>query len=375
MNKKSKATNGYAASISANATSDNMQWTKYHNPKGGHGFAAEDGNAFWERILGHKVEIVGLDNAKDGADLLIDGVPVQLKYHKDAYSTTEACFNSEGMFRYDGKEIMVPKDQYEEVVARLRKKIAEGKVPGVTDPDAAESMVRKGHLTRQQVQNLKKFGTKESLAFDVLTQAQVAGFVGGISAFWSFVSAKRSGADTKQAAVAAGKEFGKSGSKTLACGVATQQFLRTEAGRKAATVATHAVRKSINTVCKTGAGKKVVEKIAQGVGGKVVKGAAARTVATRAIRGNVITSSIVFAVDSVPDTYRLCAGKMTVKEYGKSRAAGAAGVAGGSAGYLAGMAVGTAVLPGVGTAIGGFVGGLLGGIGGTAGAKKVMSLF
>lgn len=372
MDKDNKFTNGYAASISANATSDNMQWTKYHSPKGGHGFAAEDGNALWERILGHKVEVVGMDNAKNGADLLIDGTPVQLKYHKDAYSTTEACFDAEGLFRYDGKVIMVPKDQYEEVVARLRRKIAEGKVAGVMDPDAAEQMVRKGRLTRRQVQNLKRCGTKESLAFDVLTQAQVAGIVGGVSAFWTFVNAKRNGAGGKQAAVAAGKEFGKAGGKTLACGVATQQFLRTTAGRKSAVAATLAVRKGVNAVCKSGVGKKVVEKVAQGVGGKVVKGAAARTVATRAIRGNVITSSIVFAIDSVPDTYRLCTGKMSAKEFGKSRATGAAGVAGGSIGYLAGMAIGTAILPGIGTTIGGFVGGILGGIGGTAGARELI---
>lgn len=116
----SKLVNGYVASLSVEATKENMQWTKYHSPKGGHGFAAEDGNALWERLNGHKVEFVGIDNAKNGADLLVDGVPVQLKYCKDAYSTVEACFDQEGMFRYSGEEIMVPKDQYEEAIARMR---------------------------------------------------------------------------------------------------------------------------------------------------------------------------------------------------------------------------------------------------------------
>lgn len=373
MSGKSKTIFGYAASKSSEATETNMQWTKYHSPMGGHGFAAEDGNALWERLCGHDVELVGIDNAKNGADLLIDGVPVQLKYCKDAYSTVESCFDADGMFRYGNKEIMVPKDQYKEAAARMRVKIQEGKVPGVTDPDAANSMVRQGNLTREQSLNLKRFGTKESLAFDVLTQAQIAGMVGGISALFAFISAKRNGFNIKNASIIAGKEFGKSGSKVLVSGVATQQFLRSEIGRKAATVTTHAVRKGINLVCDTRIGRKAIEKFAQGIGGKVVNGAAARTVATKAIRGNIITSSIVFVVDSVPDTYRLCVGKISGKEFGKSRATGAASVAGGSIGYMTGMAIGTAVLPGVGTAIGGFVGGILGGIGGGAGAKKVLS--
>lgn len=375
MRENSKSVNGYVASISSEATEESMQWTKYHSQCGGHGFAAEDGNALWERLNGHKVELVGIDNAKNGADLLIDGVPVQLKYCKDAYSTIEACFGPDGSFRYSGKEIMVPKDQYEEVIARMRTKITKGKVPGVTNPNAANNMIRKGNLTHEQSLRLRKFGTKESLAFDVMTQAQIAGMVGGLSAFIAFIRAKRNGFCYKKATAIAGKDFGEIGTKVLASGVATQQFLRSEVGRKAATLTTHVVRKGINTLCDTDVGCKVIEKVAQGISGKVVNGAVARTVATKAIRGNIISSTIVFAVDSVPDTYRLCIGKMSAKEFGKSRATGVAGVASGSVGYVVGMALGTAMLPGVGTAIGGFVGGILGGMCGSVGVKKVTNSF
>ena len=112
--------------------------------------------------------------------------------------------------------------------------------------------------------------------------------------------------------------------------------------------------------------------LAADVGGKVVKGAAARTVTTKAIRGNIITSAVVFAIDSIPDTYKLCIGKLTAKEYGKSRATGAIGIVGGSAGYLVGTAVGTAIMPGVGSAVGGFVGGILGGLGGSSGSQRLL---
>lgn len=373
MKTKKIIIDGYAASQSAQTTSTNMQWTKYHSPKGGHGFAAEDANSLYERICGHKVELIGVDNAKNGADLLVDGVPVQLKYCKDAYSTIESCFDTEGTFRYSGKDIMVPKDQYEEVIARLRQKILDGKVPGVSDPNAAEHMIRRGNITYAQAANIKKFGTKESLVFDALTQAQVAGFIGGISAIGSFFAAILNGKSIKNASIEATKDFGKAGGKVLVNGVATQQFLRTEIGRKAATITTFAVRKLINTTCGSGVGRKVIEIFAQGVGNKVVKGAATRTVATRAIRGNIITSTIVFTVDSVPDAFNLCRGKMSWKDFGKSRAKGAAGVAGGSVGYMAGMAAGTAICPGIGTAVGGFVGGILGGIGGSTSAQKALN--
>lgn len=366
---------GYAASASANATSDNMQWTKYHSPSGGHGIAAEDANAMFERACGHKVKIVGMDNAKNGADLIIDGHAVQVKCYRNGYSTLESCFDGNGQFRYSGQEVMVPKDQYAEVVSRMRQKIADGKVPGVTDPAQAEKIIRRGNITYKQAQKIRKPGTAESLAFDVCTQAKVAGFVGGLSAAYAFFSAKRQGAATGKACKEAGKEFAATGTKVLAGGVATQQILRTEVGRNAAAAATKVVKEGVEAVCQTEVGKAVVNKIAQGVGGKMLGGAAARSVATKAIRGNVITSTVMFAVDSIPDTYNLATGKMSGKDYAKSRAAGAGGVAGGSAGYFAGMAIGTVICPGIGTAIGGFVGGVAGGIGGSAAVKKLTSLF
>lgn len=374
-NNKNNSVNGYAASASANATSENMQWTKFHSPSGGHGIAAEDGNAMYERICGHNVKVVGMDNAKNGADLIIDGKPVQVKCYRNGYSTLESCFDSNGQFRYGGQEIMVPKDQYPEVVARMRQKISDGKVPGVTDPAQAESIIRKGNITYDQSQRLRKAGTAESLTFDMATQAQVAGFVGGLTAAYAFVQAKRCGATTGQAIKEAGKEFAGTSAKVLGGGVATQQLLRTQAGRNAAAAVTKVAKNGVEAAYKTQAGKAVIDKIAQGVGGKVAGGSAARTVATKAIRGNVVTSAVMFAVDSIPDTFRLATGKMSGKEFAKSRASGAGGVAGGSAGYMAGMAVGTAICPGIGTAIGGFIGGIAGGIGGSSAVKKLISLF
>ncbi len=390
---------GYAAGLSADATRENMQWTKYHSPSGGHGIAAEDGNALYERIAGHDVRIVGRNNAKNGPDLIIDGEAVQVKYYNNAYSTLESCFDENGIFRYSDQVIMVPKDQYEEAVERMRQKIADGKVPGVSDPNQAENLIRKGNLTYEQSLKLRKALTVESLAFDVVSQAKVAGFVGGLSAAYSFISAKQNGATTEDAFIAAGKEFGSTGLTVLGGGVATQQFLRTQVGRNTAAAVTKAVRKGVQSASQTKVGKWVVEKIALGVTGKELYGTAARTVATKTITGNVITGSAMYVVDSAPDTYRLVSGEMSGKEFAKSRAEAAGGVIGGSAGYLVGMSIGaatavgsgaaacaiaggtigTTLCPGAGTAaggmIGGIIGGVVGGIGGSAAVKKLTSLF
>lgn len=372
---KQTVTNSYCASASAEATSKNMQWEKLNNKRGAHGFAAEDGNALIFHWRGHKVSIVGKDNAKNGADLRIDGVEYQLKYYESARESVNSSFGKDGFYRYNGKKLMVPSDQYDEAVQVMRQKIAEGKVPGVTDPDAAKSIVTKGELSFAEAKNLCKALTEESLSFDVKVQLPVAAIIGGMAAINSFWQAKSRGVSTDAALKDAGFEFFVAGGKVVASGVIAHQFLRTAFGRNIAAALTHALRPGVQSTAQTAAGRWLVNNVAKGVTKSSLTGAAARNVATKALRGNIITSTAVFVVDSIPDTYRLCTGKMSLGEFGKSRTVGAAGVAGGSAGYFAGMAVGTAICPGVGTIIGGVVGSIGAGLASSAGMQKLMNLF
>lgn len=55
----------------------------------------------------------------------------------------------------------VPKDQYEEDVRLMKEKIKEGKVPGVTNPEDAKKLVKKGLVTYAQAAKIAKAGTKE----------------------------------------------------------------------------------------------------------------------------------------------------------------------------------------------------------------------
>ena len=78
-------------------------------------------------------------------------------------------------------QLEVPKDQYQKVLDGFRRKIEKGKVPGVTDPNEAPNIVRKGRLTYQQAVNLTKPGTIESLSYDAFTGAVTCSCALGIT--------------------------------------------------------------------------------------------------------------------------------------------------------------------------------------------------
>lgn len=343
---KKDSVKGYASSINAEATSSNMQWTRFSNQKGGHGFTAEDWNKLLEKICGNKVELVGANNAKNGPDLLINGIGHQLKYHKSAWETLESCFDETGIFRYQGQKITVPSDQYDKVVELMQQKIAAGKVPGVNNPSAAGDIIRKGRISYHTALRSVKAGTPESIAFDVLSQAKGAGIMSSIIFAVETIYFMKKGASAKEATKQAAKDAGNVGGKMLVAGVLSQQLLRTQGGRNIAAAITHGLRKI-------------------GV----------RNVGTKLVRSNVVASSVFFVVDTVPDAVRACRGKISWGEFGKNRAVSAVGIAGGSGGYIAGTAIGTAICPGVGTAIGGFIGGIAAGLASSAGVQKLMNLF
>lgn len=72
-------------------------------------------------------------------------------------------------------------------------------MPGVTDPNEATNIVRKGRLTYQQAVNLTKPGTIESLSYDALTGAVTCSCALGITFVATvFLTWRRTG-DLKQA--------------------------------------------------------------------------------------------------------------------------------------------------------------------------------
>lgn len=360
-----------SASLSTKAT-ESTQWRKYRNPKSSHGYAAEDANALYDRLHGRKVVKTGESNAPDGPDRIVDGVRIQTKFCKDAASTIHTSFNKHtGMYRYNGQVLEVPKDQYEEAVKLMAQKISEGKVEGVTDPAQASKMVKESPYTYKQSVRITKAGNLDSIKFDVMNQAGASLKSGAISTVTSFVDAKMRGESTVTALKSSAKQGACTAGKTMVTGVATQQILRTGAGRTVSAAAQKGIGKAIDATMKTQAGRKVIEKTASAIGGKAVSGAAAKQVLSRAGSTNVVTAAISFVVSAVPDTVRLCTRKISGKEYAIRTASNGAGLAGGTGGAWAGAAIGTAICPGIGTAVGGFIGSMVGGIGGSTLVSKL----
>ena len=360
-----------SASLSTKAT-ESTQWRKYRNPKSSHGYVAEDANALYDRLHGRKVVKTGESNDPDGPDRIVDGVRIQTKFCKDAASTIHTSFNKHtGMYRYNGQVLEVPKDQYEEAVKLMAQKISEGKVEGVTDPAQASKMVKASPYTYKQSVSITKAGNLDSIKFDVMNQAGASLKSGAISTVTSFVDAKMRGESTVTALKSSAKQGACTAGKTMVTGVATQQILRTGAGRTVSAAAQKGIGKAIDATMKTQAGRKVIEKTASAIGGKAVSGAAAKQVLSRAGSTNVVTAAISFVVSAVPDTVRLCTRKISGKEYAIRTASNGAGLAGGTGGAWAGAAIGTAICPGIGTAVGGFIGSMVGGIGGSTLVSKL----
>ena len=126
---------------------------------GGHGFAAEDANNLNDILRGKIAEVIGISNELNGPDRFVDGVFLQSKYYQSASQTVAAAFDSNtGNYRYVGQVLEVPKDQWEDCVKFMRKRIEQGKVPGKKNPADAKKIVRQGSVTYQQAKNIARAG-------------------------------------------------------------------------------------------------------------------------------------------------------------------------------------------------------------------------
>ncbi|MCI3203853.1 hypothetical protein DBA20_02610 [Pandoraea capi] len=316
----------------------------------GHGFAAEKANNMHDRLTGKSAKIVGDDNAKNGADRIVDGQKLQTKYCSTGARSIGAAFDNktDGNFRYydannNPMPIEVPRDQYDKAVETMRSKIGEGKVPGVKNPDQAEKLVVKGHLTYEQARNITKFGTFESIRFDMQEGAIVSLGAGGISFGITATISYLNTNDTKAALRAACMQGGKTFGRTLIVYVGTQQLHR---------LAT--VQAAVKYVS--------VGKISAPMANALQKsmGVTTRGQLDRAFQGTVVASLVIVAVTSGPDLLKMVRGRMSGAQFTKNLAVAASSTAGGAVGAIAGGALGASFGP-VGIWAGKIAGGVVGG--------------
>lgn len=347
------------------------QHDKYHSPRG-HGFAAEDANALNDILHGRKVEKVGTGNTLNGADRIVDGVQIQVKYCQTPEATARSLFDAQGNFRYDGMKIEVPSGQGEQVRRILKEKASQGQLRDqngqpITDPARIDDMVQEGSVTYQQAQNIAKAGNLDSLWFDTKNSAITCTCALGLSFAVSMACSLWAGKTPQEAAKAALKQSLCVGLGTLVISVASQQLLRTSAGQ----LGKLASRYAVHGLYKTSVGKYAIEKLAAYSLQKSVYGAAAVNHVSKLLRSNAVTGVVTTAVLTAPDFYRAAiSGTASWKQLGKNLAVNAASVAGGTGGWFAGAAAGAAAgsaIPVVGTVAGGVIGGIIGAlVGGSA---------
>lgn len=372
----------FGGALYAGITEGNRQTTnrvaeeeRFHAAQG-HGFAAEQANDQYDKWHGKKSKVVGNDNAKNGADRVVyerDGTAtfIQDKYCETGKKCIDACFDEEG-FRYlDGRgkpmAIEVPSDKYDEAVAAMRERIRNNEVPGMTDPDAAEQIVRRGHYTYQQAKNIAKAGNIDSLVFDAKNGVVVSLSALGVTATIAFATSLWAGEDFPVAIRCAVLEGLKAGGMAFLTSVAASQL--SKAGLNSLMVdGTEALAKTM--------GPKAYAAVANAFrSGKNIAGAAAIKSTAKLIRGNAIASAVTFTLISGYNAVDMFRGRISGRQLFKNMASAGAGIAGGTGGLIGGAALGNMIVPGVGAIVGGIVGSLLAGGGAGMAADAAVGLF
>jgi len=340
--------------------------TRFHSTKGGQGFAAERANNLKDNIRGvfngQHSKITGDNNAANGSDRQLIGrdgtlYQIQSKYFGTAYASIYNCFDETGTFRYmdaDGKpmQIEVPKEQYDDAVAYMRRYISNGQVPGVTDPDEALNIVKKGRVTYKQAQRIAHAGNVYSLKYDAVNGCIECASSFGISAVVEFAVGMWNGDDVETAlkkSVYTGLEVGGS---SFVIAVLSSQLSKTGLNRLLVGSSEAAVKLM---------GHKAAAVFVNAFRPKSIYGAAAMKSAAKLLRGNFITETVSMIVVSVPDTVDAFRGRISGKQLLKNLASTGGGIVGGTGGWFGGAALGSMILPGVGSVIGGIIGSVAGG--------------
>jgi hypothetical protein len=322
-----------------------------------HGTIAERYNDMVDTVQGKKiVPYAGGDNAKGGADRIVNGQGIQTKYCETAGKSIGAAFKGEnssyGYFDDKGNPmpIEVPKDQYAQAVKIMESRIKAGKidnidkVPGATEAEKAKNLIVKGHATYDQAKAMTKFGTIDSLKFDIMDGSVIALKAGGISFCISATMAYIHTKNPKEALRIAIISGGKTAAKSLVIFVGAQQLHRLAV---------------VNTLVS----KVDVSVLPQNMSKFIEKGygVATKGAASRALRGTIVTSVVVIAVTTGPDLLKMVQGRISGAQFVKNIAVATSGVAGGVIGSIVGGAVLSPLGP-LGLFIGKTAGGIIGGM-------------
>lgn len=322
---------------------------KFHASRG-HGFAAERANTLYDRFKGHDVQLIGDNNIKDGADRIVDCINIQSKYCSTGSECIRECF-IDGKFRYmnsDGTpmQIEVPFDKYDSAVQAMQERICRGEVPNVSNPEEAKDIVRQGKFTYEQVRNIAKAGTIESITYDAVNGMIIATGAFGITTVLSFAVSVWNGDEIEIALQNAVAEGLKVSGVTLITAIFAGQL--TKAGLNSMLV-------GVSEGMVKALGTKSYTLLANAFNsGKNIYGAAAMKSMAKILRGNIITGVASVAILSTVDVVNIFRRRISGGQLLKNVANTTVTTIGGTVGWIAGSAI-----PIVGQIAGAFIGGVL----------------
>ncbi|MDO2023987.1 hypothetical protein Q2409_26270, partial [Escherichia coli] len=178
----------------------------------------------------------------------------------------------------------------------------------------------RGHLTYTQARNITRFGTIESVTYDIAEGSVVSLAAGGISfaltasVFW--LSTGDRDAALQTAAVQAGKTF----TRTLAVYVTTQQLHRLSV-----------VQGMLKHIDFSTASPTVRLALQKGTGAGNI------SALNKAMKGTLATSVSLVAVPTGPDMIKMLRGRISAAQLSRNLDVASSGVAGGAGGAVAGV--------------------------------------
>ncbi|WP_029409683.1 hypothetical protein, partial [Treponema pedis] len=293
----------------------------------------------------------------------------QTKYYKSASESIGAAFeHKQALYLNDDGTMMqieVPRDQYNQAVQEMQRRIKSGQALGEINPDNAKNYVRKGHFTYAQANNIALAGSIEGIAVDI-SQGIVCSLPGaGITFVLSFASAVWHGQDIKQAAkqsmLSGLKVMGKCAAiYTITMQLSRDKIINIFAPKIMVGEPGKEVIKSFSyTKNPIFAGaEKIAEQISSSdlAKSKVGKALKLDKMNGRQVIGGTVTAVVVYG----PDVCKALQGKISGKQLIKNSIVNTGG--------MMGVALGTIIpIPVVGSMIGGAVGSFV--------AKKIMDSF
>lgn len=344
----------------------------------GFGFAAENGNNLIDRWQGVNAAVIGDDNAKNGPDRMITNrngtTLIQTKYYRSAQESVDAAFDSpDGIYRYmDGDipmQLEVPNDQYDDALKAMRQKIENGQVPGVTNPDDAEKIVRKGHLTYKQARNIAKAGNIDSLKYDAANGIVSASCAAGISFVIDYACCVMNGQEPEDALKNAGLNGIKTGGVVFATYVISSQLAKTGMAQSLS----DALVPTVEAILKT-FGDDVGKAILQGAGIQTATKITAKQVSNALARELIVDGVLVIILTSA-DVVDLFRGRISKEEVLKNLTVTIISIAVGAAGGYGGALAGNIIAPGAGGVIGAAAGSILAGGLSALGAEVLIAPF